>query len=161
MEEDLFMENLSIEPVRDSKLVRINYDSPSATEAAAVANAVANNFVNLNLERRFDASAYAKKFLEEQLEQMRATLEAVREAFVAYAREREIVNLDDRLEIMLNKLREMNSELVSAEADRIEAESEYQELLESSGGGAPDVLASSLVQSLKERRGELQAAVSG
>ena len=80
MEEDLFMENLSIEPVRDSKLVQINYDSPSATEAAAVANAVANNFVNLNLERRFDASAYAKKFLEEQLAQMRATLEELREA---------------------------------------------------------------------------------
>ena len=157
MEEDLFLANLSIEPVRDSKLVKISFDSPSATEAAAVANAVANNFVNLNLERRFDASAYAKKFLEEQLEQMRATLEGSEKRFVAYAREREIVNLDDRLEIMLNKLREMNSQLVSAEADRIEAESEYQELLESSSGGAPDVLASQLVESLKERRSELQA----
>jgi succinoglycan biosynthesis transport protein ExoP len=130
--------------VRDSKLVRINYDSPSAMEAAAVANAVANNFINLNLERRFDASAYAKQFLEEQLDQMRATLENSEKRFVAYAREREIVNMDDRLEIMLNKLREMNSQLVSAEADRIEAESEYQELLESSGGGAPDLLASDL-----------------
>jgi succinoglycan biosynthesis transport protein ExoP len=143
--------------VRDSKLVRINYDSPSAMEAAAVANAVANNFINLNLERRFDASAYAKQFLEEQLDQMRATLENSEKRFVAYAREREIVNMDDRLEIMLNKLREMNSQLVSAEADRIEAESEYQELLESSGGGAPDLLASTLVQSLKERRSGLQA----
>ena len=156
-EEDLFLSNLSIEPVRDSKLVRINYDSPSATEAAAVANAVANNFINLNLERRFDASSYAKQFLAEQLDEMRATLENSEKRFVAYAREREIVNLDDRLEIMLNKLREMNSRLVGAEADRIEAESEYQELLESSGGGAPDLLASDLVQSLKERRSELQA----
>ncbi|MGB5832581.1 MAG: polysaccharide biosynthesis tyrosine autokinase [Thiohalocapsa sp.] len=156
-EEEVFSENLTIEPVRNSKLVRIHYDSPSATEAAAVANSVANGFVNLNLERRFDASSYAKKFLEEQLDQMRATLEDSEKRFVAYAREREIVNMDDRLEIMLNKLREMNSQLVGTEAERIKAESEYQELLEASGGGAPDVLASTLVQSLKERRGELQA----
>ena len=156
-EEDAFEKNLEIEPVPDSKLVRVHYDSPDPADAAAVANAVAKNFINLNLERRFDASAYAKQFLEEQLQQMRTTLEGSEKRFVAYAREREIVNLDDRLEIMLSKLREMNSQLVLAEAERIKAEAEYQELLESTGGSAPDILESPLVQTLKQRRGELLA----
>ncbi len=156
-EEDIFLAHLTVSPVRNSRLVRIEYDSPYPQEAAAVANAVANNFININLERRYDASSYAKQFLEEQLLQMRATLEDSEKRFVAYAREREIVNLDDRLEILLNKLREMNTELVTVEAERIEAEAEYQEMLESRQGGSPGVLESQVIQSLKERRGDLQA----
>ncbi|MCF7985242.1 MAG: polysaccharide biosynthesis tyrosine autokinase [Thiohalocapsa sp.] len=155
-EEDALLEHLSVEPVRDSRLVRIHYDSTVPTEAVAVANAIAANFINLNLERRFDASSYAKHFLEDQLAQMRATLEESEKRFVAYAREREIVNMDDRLEIILNKLREMNTELVQAEAERIEAESAYQELRDASDG-APDILESELVASLKQRRSELEA----
>ena len=156
-EEDLLLENLTISPVRNSRLVRISYESPYPAEAAAVANAVANNYINMNLERRYDASSYAKQFLQEQLEQTRATLEESEKRFVAYAREREIVNFEDRLEILRNQLREMNSELVQVEAERFAAEAEYEELLETEGEGAPGLLSSSLIQTLKERRGALQA----
>ena len=156
-EEDALLANLTIEPVRDSRLVRISYDSPSAAESAAVANAVATNFINLNLERRYDASSYAKDFLEDQLAQTRATLEDSEKRFVAYAREREIVNLDDRLEMVLNQLREMNAKLATATAERIGAEAEYQELLQARSNGAPAVLDSELVQTLKERRSDLEA----
>jgi polysaccharide biosynthesis transport protein len=133
-EEIAFLEQLTIEPVRDSRLVRIHFDSPSPVEAAEVANAVAANFINLNLERRFDASSFAKRFLEEQLAQARATLEESEKRFAAYAREREIVDTDKRLEITLDKLREMNAQLIKAEGARIEAEAEY---LGSSDGGGP------------------------
>ena len=156
-EEELFAESLTVEPVKNSRLVRVEFDSPSATEAAAVANAIANNFIAVNLERRYEAASYAKEFLEQQLVQMRATLEESERRFAAYARDREIVNVENRLEIMLNKLREMNNTLVEAEADRFEAEADYQEMLEASRGGAPDILASEVIQTLKERRIALKA----
>ena len=156
-EEALFLSSLSVEPVRDSRLVRVSFDSASPQEAAAVANAIASNYISMNLERRYDASSYAKQFLQEQLEQMRVTLEESEQRFVAYAREREIVNLDDRLEIVLNKLRAMNETLVRAEAERFQAEAAWEEFQEASGGGAPSVLDSEVVQSLKERLGDLQA----
>jgi succinoglycan biosynthesis transport protein ExoP len=156
-EENLLLESLSIEPVRNSRLVRVGYESPYPGEAAAVANAIANNFINLNLERRYDASSYAKQFLQEQLAQARATLEESEKRFVAYARERQIVNFEDRLEILRNQLREMNTNLVEAESARFAAESEYQELLEASAGGAPGLQESELIQTLKQRRSDLQA----
>jgi capsular exopolysaccharide synthesis family protein len=159
MEEEIaLLEQLTIEPVRDSRLVRIHYDSPSPVEAAEVANAVAANFINLNLERRYDASSFAKRFLEEQLAQARATLEESEKRFVAYAREREIVDTDKRLEITLDKLREMNAQLIKAEGARIEAEAEYLGIVDAGGAGsAAGVLESQLIQSLKERRGTMEA----
>jgi succinoglycan biosynthesis transport protein ExoP len=121
-----------------------------------VANAVAANYISMNLERRYDASSYAKEFLQDQLDRMRVSLEDSERRFVAYAREREIVNLDDRLEIILNKLRTMNETLVQAEAERFAAEATWQEFQEA-GDGAPDILKSEVIQSLKRRLSELQA----
>jgi capsular exopolysaccharide synthesis family protein len=157
-EERALLAQLTVEPVRDSRLVRIHYDSPSPVEAAEVANAVAANFINLNLERRYDASSFAKRFLEEQLAQARATLEESEKRFVAYAREREIVDTDKRLEITLDKLREMNAQLIKAEGARIEAEAEYLGIVDAGGAGsAAGVLENKLIQSLKERRGTMEA----
>ncbi len=156
-EEDSFLRSLAVTPIPDSRLVEVSFESPSAQESAAIANALAANFISMNLERRYDASSYAKEFLEDQLEQMRVTLEESERRFVAYAREREIVNLDDRLEIILNKLRSMNETLVNAEAERFTAEAAWQEFQEARNGGAPDILDSEVIQSLKTRISNLQA----
>ncbi|MEJ0067095.1 MAG: hypothetical protein WDM85_18180 [Caulobacteraceae bacterium] len=57
--------NLGVLPVRDSRLVKITFNSPSPALAAQIANAFADNFIASNLERKFDASSYARQFLEQ------------------------------------------------------------------------------------------------
>ena len=59
---------LSVEPVRDSRLVKINYDSTVPGFSVRVANAVAEGFIASGLERRFGATSYAKTYLEDQLQ---------------------------------------------------------------------------------------------
>jgi uncharacterized protein involved in exopolysaccharide biosynthesis len=46
---------LSIDPVRDSNLVRISFDSPSPVWAQRIADEVADTYVRLHLERRYRA----------------------------------------------------------------------------------------------------------
>ena len=154
--EEAFLKNLTVEPLRDTRLVRIHYESPSPTQAVEVVNAIASNYIALNLERRYDASSYAKRFLAEQLEQARATLEDAEKRFVGYAREREIVNTDNRLQITLEKLAEMNRQLVKTQGARIEAEAQYQELMATGAESMPGALESKVIQTLKERRAELE-----
>ncbi|MEY6431476.1 polysaccharide biosynthesis tyrosine autokinase [Thioalkalicoccus limnaeus] len=153
---EALLRQLTVAPVRNSRLVRIHYDSPDPIEAAAVANAVAENFINMNLERRFDASAYAKTFLDEQLQQVRASLEDSERHLIQYAREREIVNLDDRLSTLLQQLGEMSSQLTRAQAERIQAEAEYAEILQQGGATSAKVLASGVIDRLKSRRTDLE-----
>jgi uncharacterized protein involved in exopolysaccharide biosynthesis len=69
---------LLIEPVRDSNLVRVSFDSPSPVWAQRIANGVADSYVSLNLERRYGATAYARKFLTERLEELKLKLEESR-----------------------------------------------------------------------------------
>ncbi len=156
-QEKAFLDNLDVEPVRNSRLVRIHYQSPNPTEASTIPNALANNFINMNLERRFEASSYAKRFLAEQLQQIRANLEDSEQRLATYARERQIVNVDDRLEILMGTLREIGSSLVKTEGERMAAEADYLEATNANNGGTPMVLDSQVIQGLKERLSNFEA----
>jgi uncharacterized protein involved in exopolysaccharide biosynthesis len=79
---------LSVDPEKDSNLVRISFESPSGEWAARIANGVADSYVTLNLERRYGASANAQNFLKERLAELKLKLEESEKALVAYAEER-------------------------------------------------------------------------
>jgi len=154
--EGALLGNLTVSPIRDSRLVRIHYDSPKPKEAAEVANAVAENFINITLERRYESRTYAKRFLEERLQQVRANLEDSEQQLIAYAKEREIVDLNDKLSSVMQSLKAMSAALVEAEAARIQAEAEYTGSLMGTGPATLKELDSGVIQALKNHKGALE-----
>src|SRR5205085_9621901 len=114
--------SLTVEPVRRSKLVRLHFDSTDPFFAAKAVNTIAQSFININLERRFEASAYAKTFLEEKLLQTKAKLEDSERELVRFSRDLEIVNLDEKQNIYSQNLHEFNAAAARAEQERIRAE---------------------------------------
>lgn len=153
--ESLFLENLSVSPVKNSRLVAIHFRGPDPVEAAAIANALAESFVNTSLERRYDAASYAKTFLEGRIELARANLDDSERRLIAYAREREIINLDDKLDILMSRLKDMSKEQVAAESERIAAEAQYQQMTKEGGARTSGALESPVIQKLKDRQAEL------
>src|SRR5206468_1068711 len=71
----VFLRYLGIQPVRNSRLVKIAFESPDPKLSQQVVNALADAFILSNLERRNDASVYAKAFLEDRLAQTKLKLE--------------------------------------------------------------------------------------
>jgi capsular exopolysaccharide synthesis family protein len=114
--------SLTVEPVRRSRLVRLHFDSTDPFFAAKAVNTVAQAFININLERRFEASAYAKTFLEEKLLQTKAKLEDSERELVRFSRELEIVNIDEKQNVYGQNLAEFNAAAAKAEQERIRAE---------------------------------------
>ena len=82
---------LSVAPVLNSSLVRISFDSSSPAWAQRIANGVADSYVSSNLERRYGATAYARNFLKERLDELKLKLEESEKALVAYADEKELI----------------------------------------------------------------------
>ena len=152
-----FLDNLTIEPVKRSRLVKIHYDSADANLAASISNAVAKNYINMSLERRFDASSYAKTFIEDRLRQIKASLEDSEREINDFARDNEIINISDAQPIVLRQLQQVNDTLAIAEKKRIEAEALYLEMLETKGQGLNKILDSSVIQQLKQLKAELES----
>ncbi|MFU8765831.1 MAG: GumC family protein, partial [Haliea sp.] len=154
--EGRFLGSLTVEPVRNSRLVRLHYHSPDPREAALVVNTLARAYVDMNLERRFDASTYAKSFLEDRIKQVRADLEDSERVFLEYTQARGIVSTENKLGTLTDKLRALSSAQVKTEGERIRAESRYQEMLASEFESLPQILESKVIQDLKQRKVSLQ-----
>ncbi|WGZ96006.1 MAG: polysaccharide biosynthesis tyrosine autokinase [Candidatus Thiothrix putei] len=150
-----FMNNVTIEPVKNSKIVTVHYDDPDPEMAALIANALADNYINMNLERRANSTEYARKFLEEQLAQTKSKLEESESKLVQYAKEKSIFNTSsDKASLVAQKLQGLSEALTEAEKNRISAESEFKQAQASKSLGR--VQESLVIQQLKTTKAKLQ-----
>jgi succinoglycan biosynthesis transport protein ExoP len=154
-----FREGLSIEPVRNSRLVRVNYDSPDRAFSQRSANAVAEVFIASNLERRFDSSAYAKGYLEERLQEFRLKLEESERNLVNFAQREQLVSISEQSTTLSEQtLASLNAALDKAREERIRTESRWRQAQASRGMVLyADAGGNSIIQSLQESRGKLMA----
>ena len=149
---------VSVNPIRDSHLVRVSYDSMSPTFSARVANALADSFIASSMDRQFGASSYAKKYLEDQLAQLKARLEDSERALVAFAQKEEIVPTVDGITLVGRNLVDLNASLAQAQQQRIRAEARWQAASGGSNGNTlpAEMFVDSPVRILQQQRAQLQ-----
>ena len=151
--EDIFLDNLTVTPVGNSRLVRVAFLGESPTEAAAVAQALAENFVNSGLERRYQASAPARAFLDDRLRAAQAELQDARHRLAAYARAHGIIDLDGQRALLLERLRDLDRQQAEAEAARLATPAAPPGPAGASTAAADDPA----IARLQERKAELNA----
>jgi succinoglycan biosynthesis transport protein ExoP len=161
--------HLSVSLPRNSRVVPIAFGSHSPTMAATIANAYAENLIAGNLQRHYDTSSYSKAFLQNQLALTKARLEKSEEALLAYARSVGLVdpsagggdpnsatNNAPRSLTSANLI-DLNQSLAQARASRIQAEGRWREAQATPVMSLPDVLSNPAIQSLTQKRAELQS----
>ena len=84
----LLRDHLAVALPRNSRVASITFESTDADLAARVANAYAAEFIEANLQRKFDSSAYARDFLSRQLAAAKLRLEESERDLTQYARGR-------------------------------------------------------------------------
>ena len=153
----LIQGGISVEPIRNSYLVRVHYDSMLPKFSAQVANAVADGFIAYSMDRKFGASSYAKKYLEDQLEQLRSRLEESERSLVGFAQKENIVPNADGTSLVGQNLADLNASLAAVQEKRIRAEARWMEASKVSGAALPaDMLTDSILRTLQEQRAQLQ-----
>ena len=154
---------LKVTTPEEGNLIKFTYDTTSPQLAALIANGVADSFINSTLQRRYEASAYARKFLERQIAKTRGDLERSERSLVAYAQQQGIINTGktsdgkqpdgDANSLQGESLITLNQALAAATARRVSAEGAYRQALAT--GPTSDVTTST--QALRQQRATLQA----
>ena len=153
--EDNFLKNLKVQPVENSQIFKISFDDVDPVDSAKIANALAQNYITMNLERRADAASYAKTFLSEELAKGKHNLEDSENRLVAYAKKQGIVTTDDKQSLTSQSIVEINRAFAEAQAERITAEAAYRQSQDVAG--ADRTLENPAVQRLKEQLAKLQS----
>ena len=150
-----FMGALKVEPVRNSRLIKVRVTDTNAAQAARIANAIVQNFINTSVERRGQSSVYAKSFLEDQLKSTKAKLEQSERTLNAYAKSNSILTFDEKTNVINQTYTEYSSAVGKVEQDRLKAEALYNAVA-SDPESASQVLESKTVQAYKEQRAKVE-----
>lgn len=152
-----FAERLSVEPIRQSFLIEVSFQSFGRQVAADVANAVIEEYQRLSSQRKLGSTAGARAFLDEQIAEIQGKLETSEKELTEFARKNGIVDLEDSDNVLNERLAELYSQLTSVQGDRIEAETLYRQAQAGDIDAMPAVLDRSLIDELKNEYVTMQA----
>ncbi|MDT8322075.1 MAG: polysaccharide biosynthesis tyrosine autokinase, partial [Xanthomonadales bacterium] len=143
---------IEIEPVRNSNLVNVSVKAFDPEFAAEMANAVVAEYTRSSMQRRYAAGSEARDFLEDQLTEMRISLERADQALLDFAQRNKVADLDQRISMATSTLNDLNQRLSDVETELITLGS-YKKMIER--GQATDISAvneSEEIQALRQRR---------
>ena len=135
---------LEVTILRGTSLVEISAVVPSPELAAAIPNAVADAYIDWNVESRVRLIGQSSQFLASQIEQAKSEIEAKEKELFAFGRARDIT-VDPNA-----KIDQVNRDLAAAVTDRVAKEARYQELRST----PPEAIADSSV--VASQRADLQ-----
>jgi capsular exopolysaccharide synthesis family protein len=167
----VLQDNLDTVLQEDTRIVSVRFTSTDPQMSAAIANAYAAEFIQANLQRKFDSSSYARNFVQQQLGQARARLETSEQQLNAYAREAGLIRTRDPSantdgttsntsnSVTASSLLQVNQSANQAKAERIAAQARWNAEMAQPLLSSPAALASPVVQDMQKQRSEIQAAL--
>lgn len=163
---DLLLKQVKVRPERLSRLVEISFTSPDPVFSKRVVDAWGTHFIRVTLERRYETTSYARKFLEARLGQLRERIDQSERQLVGYASREGIVTVPTtdtsgqvtssggaERPLLAEDLATLNRELTRATADRVLAESR----LSGAGGSVTEGLQNQGISEIRATRATLQA----
>lgn len=146
-----YLERLEIKPFPRTRLVKVIFSSPDPQLSAKLVNAHTAAYTEYGVELRTQATVEAQQFLEEKLVELKQRVEKSEAALNDYRREKGILSLDEKENIVVDRLSDLNRRLTEAEAERIGLEAQVRLVRKRDYNSLPAVLDNSLIQTLKEQ----------
>ncbi len=158
---DTFLRGLTVTPVRNSRLVDVSVRSSDPAMSSRVANTLARQYIEQNLEFKFLATKEATDFLNARTAEQRKALEKSEQALQQYREKTGAVALEDRQNIVVQRLSDLNAAVTRARTERIEKESVYSQIRaiqneRTAVDTFPAILNNTFIQQLKGQLNEQQ-----
>ncbi len=116
---------LITEKGNQSGIIQVRLQGSSPTATAAILNAVGQEYVRQNIERKAEEAGKTLLFLEEQLPQIRQDLEAAETRYNEFRNRRGIVNLSAEGEGLLNQAVTVQGQQLELRQKRVELLSRF------------------------------------
>ena len=172
----LLQQNVTMSVAPDNRVSTISFVSRDPALAAKIANSYAENYIAHNVKARYDTNAYARKVLNEQVQQTRMQLQQTERQAIDYARRNRLIDTvaasfgesDDKggvapspaRSVKTANLVQLNQAYIDARTRRLAAEARWRAAQGSAGYDLPDGTQNSAVQAILTRRAETSAKLA-
>jgi succinoglycan biosynthesis transport protein ExoP len=151
----IILRNRAVELLAGSRLVDVSYSDPVPARAQRIANAYADAFVASNLDKRFEANASAKTFLEDKIAQLKLRLEESEKKMIDFAQKQQIIEVKEKSSIAESNLASANNALGNLIAERTKNEQQWRQVESTAAINLPQLLSNKVIETLRGKRKEL------
>ena len=157
--------NRKIVPVRMTRILRVVYTHPDPEVAAKIANLFVEQFMKYNARWRVDEALKAVEDLKVRADQQGKKVQELGNALQAYREKENLVSLDQRKDIVTEKLKAVSTQLTQANARLADATVRWKQVEEcqASGGDLASlsfIASSPIIQGLLEQVGTKKISVA-
>jgi polysaccharide biosynthesis transport protein len=149
-----FKSHLKVDQLANTRMLSVSFDDPDPQWAARAATGLVNTYLEYNFREK-DEAIRRSGWMEQQVEALRAKVEASQQALVRYEQNNQIVSFGGKENVLEQMLADQSHDLTSAQSDRIQKESLYRQVLAN-----PDKMASwvhdELLEKLEEEAADLK-----
>lgn len=150
-----FLGRLTVKRVPNSRLIEVSFTAQDPHLAALVVNTHLQNFIEQNFRSKYDATTQASNWLSAELEELRMKVEKSENDRLAYERENQIWQIDEKQDITTQKLADLSKAVTDAQTALATKQALYQMATSGAVDALPAVRDNSLVQELVRRKTEL------
>jgi succinoglycan biosynthesis transport protein ExoP len=162
---DAYLDKLHIEPVGNTQLVRVQFDSADPNLAARVADAHAKAYIESTLEARANATKSAAEWLAARVDSLRKDLQASEASLQAYREQEQIIDVTGLKALPATEISNLSSRLLQVRQEVASAQIAYLQVTPAAGKGedllgVPALLADEGMRKAREARANAQQAVA-
>ena len=121
-----FLGRFSVKRVPNSHLIEVTFEAEDPQLAAGVVNAHLQNYIEQNFRSKYDATTQASTWLSSELEELRIKVEKSEDARIAYERQNQIWQIDEKQDITTQKLGDLSKAVTEAQTALAEKEALYR-----------------------------------
>ena len=125
---DLMSAKLAVSLRRNTRLINVTTFDEDPEMARKLAEAFVQEFLHETYEQRRAAARVANEFLRDESRQLKAHLEEAERKLQAYKESNKAVSLEERQDIIVEQLREINTKATEAKSIRLRLEADLEQI---------------------------------
>jgi len=117
---------MQVKSVRNTRIIEITFRSPDPALAATIANDIIATYIEDNYRTHYESTMQASDWLAKQISDLQQRVETSQEKLVRYQRDNGMLGIDEKQNIITQKLDDLNKGFTEAQADRITKQAAYE-----------------------------------
>jgi succinoglycan biosynthesis transport protein ExoP len=148
------LQRLKVTRPPNTYLMLVGYQSEDPQLAADAANAITQSYLEHTYNLRIRSAAVLSTFMERQLEELKGKMEGSMRALAAFERELNVINPEEKVNILGSRLLQLNTDYTAAEGARLRQQAAYESVKEGSIEAALATPQGDALRKLSEHRTE-------
>ena len=154
--EDALARNLTVRGSGMTRIIELTFDSPDPEFAAQILNVLTEEYIEYNIEARWNTSQATGQWLGKHLQELKGKLENAENRLNSYAQNSNLLYTSERESVAEQRLKQLQEEFSRAQADRMTKQSRYELALNSPPESIPETVSDTTVKDAQSKIAELR-----